>query len=212
MLLAAVLQILEGWIPAFAQQRSGRRAVVQALGSVLSFGRRTLSRSLWALGRQDRDWSAEYKLHARCRWSADALFQPILVRAIPLCPGPYLVVAMDDTRIRKTGRKILSAFYQRDPLSPKFRFNLMWGLRFLQMTLIVPLYRSQPNVAPRSLPIRFQEAPALKRPGQARRPPKPNARLGAKRSKSRICPSIPWLCCAALETRWTLPARRIGAS
>jgi hypothetical protein len=166
MLLAAVLQILEGWIPAFAQQGSGRRAVVQALGSVLSFGRRTLSRSLWALGRQDRDWSAEYKLHARCRWSADALFQPILVRAIPLCPGPYLVVAMDDTRIRKTGRKILSAFYQRDPLSPKFRFNLMWGLRFLQMTLIVPLYRSQPNVAPRSLPIRFQEAPALKRPGK----------------------------------------------
>jgi hypothetical protein len=37
-----------------------------------------------------------------------------------------LVVAMDDTRVRKTGRKILTAFYQRDPLSPKFRFNLVW--------------------------------------------------------------------------------------
>jgi hypothetical protein len=42
----------------------------------------------------------------------------------------------------------------------------MWGLRFLQMTLLVPLYRCQPNVAPRSLPIRFQEVPALKRPGK----------------------------------------------
>jgi hypothetical protein len=73
---------------------------------------------------------------------------------------------MDDTRICKTGRKILSAFYQRDPLSPKFRFNLMWGLRFLHMTLLVPLYRSHQDAAPRSLPIRFQEVPALKRPGK----------------------------------------------
>src|SRR5262249_934589 len=98
------------------------------------------------------------------------LFQPILERAIPLCPGPYIVIAMDDTRIRKTGRKILSAFYQRDPLSPKFRFNLMWGLRFLQMTVIVPLYRWHSAAAPRSLPIRFQEVPALKRPGKKATP------------------------------------------
>lgn len=166
MLLAAVLQILNGWMPAFAQERSGQRAITQALGSLVSFGRRTLSRSLWALGKQDRDWSADYKLHARSAWSPDALFQPIVARALPLCAGPYVVIAMDDTRIHKTGRKILSAFYQRDPLSPKFRFNLMWGLRFLQMTLIVPLYRSHQNVSPRSLPIRFQEVPALKRPGK----------------------------------------------
>jgi len=166
MLLAAFLQILQLWAPVFPQRRSGRRAVAQALGSILSFGRRTLSRSLWALGRQDRDWSADYRLHARADWDADSLFQPILERAIPLCPGPYIVIAMDDTRIRKTGRKILSAFYQRDPLSPKFRFNLMWGLRFLQMTVIVPLYRSRSEASPRSLPIRFQEVPALKRPGK----------------------------------------------
>lgn len=166
LLLAAVLQILHGWIPAFAQERSAQRAIAQSLGSMVSFGRRTVSRCLWALGKQDRDWSADYKLHARSAWSAEALFQPILERALPLCGGPYVVIAMDDTRIRKTGRKILSAFYQRDPLSPKFRFNLMWGLRFLQMTLLVPLYRSHQNVSPRSLPIRFQEVPALKRPGK----------------------------------------------
>jgi hypothetical protein len=73
---------------------------------------------------------------------------------------------MDDTRIRKTGRKILTAFYQRDPLSPKFRFNLMWGLRFLHFSLLVPLYRSKTGVPPRSLPIRFLEVPAIKKPGK----------------------------------------------
>jgi hypothetical protein len=166
LLLSAFLQILQGWLPALPQQRSGHRAITQALGSLLSLGRRTLSRSLWALGKQAQDWSADYKLHGRTHWAADSLFQPILDGALPLCPGPFVVIALDDTRIHKTGRKILSAFYQRDPLSPKFRFNLMWGLRFLHVTLLVPLYRSHADASPRSLPIRFQEVPALKRPGK----------------------------------------------
>ena len=51
-LLNALLEILHAWTPAFAQSRSGDRAVDQALGSLLALGRRTLSRSLWALGRQ----------------------------------------------------------------------------------------------------------------------------------------------------------------
>ena len=166
MLLPAVLAILQGWLPAFPQSRSGCRAVGQALGALIALGRRTLSRSLWALGREQQDWSADYRLHARSRWDPEELFQPILQHALPLCPGPFVAVAMDDTRIRKTGRKILSAFYQRDPLSPKFRFNLMWGLRFLHLTLLVPLYRSSEQAAPRSLPVRFEEVPALKRPGK----------------------------------------------
>jgi hypothetical protein len=72
-------------------------------------------------------------------------------------------VAIDDTRLHKTGRHIQSAFYQYDPLSPKFRYNLMFGLRFLQISLLVPLYRHA-KASPRSLPVRFAEVPAVKRP------------------------------------------------
>jgi hypothetical protein len=165
-LLNALLEILRAWTPAFAQSRSGERAADQALGSLLALGRRTLSRSLWALGRQDRDWSADYKLHSRAGWKTQDLFQPVLQQAARFCSDSLLVVAMDDTRIRKTGRKILTAFYQRDPLSPKFRFNLMWGLRFLHFSLLLPLYRSNAEVPPRSLPVRFLEAPAIKKPGK----------------------------------------------
>ena len=50
-LLDALLAILRAWMPAFVQPRSGERAVEQALGSLLALGRRTLSRSLWVLGR-----------------------------------------------------------------------------------------------------------------------------------------------------------------
>src|SRR5450631_179897 len=169
-LLNAFLEILRAWTPAFPQSRSGERAVDQALGALLAMGRRTLSRSLWALGRQHRDWSADYRLHSRARWKVQDLFQPVLQQAARFCDDSLLVVAMDDTRIRKTGRKILTAFYQRDPLSPKFRFNLMWGLRFLHFSLLVPLYRSHAEVPPRSLPVRFLEVPALKKPGKKASP------------------------------------------
>lgn len=164
-LLPVFLSILRAWIPYFPQTRSGERALQQALGMLLALGRRTLSRGLCALGRQDQDWSSDYKLHSRTEWDAQDLFQPLLEQAAALCDRSRLVIALDDTRLRKTGRKILSAFYQRDPQSPKFRFNLMWGLRFLHCSLLVPLYRLHPDTPPRSLPIRFCEVPALKKPG-----------------------------------------------
>jgi hypothetical protein len=163
MLLHTFLELLEGWRPAFAQSRSHRRAVLQALGTLISFGRRTLSRSLCALSRQQQDWSADYRLHARADWEPSHLFQPVLEKALPWCGGRYVIAAVDDTRLHKTGRHIQSAFYQRDPLSPKFRFNLMFGLRFLQISLLVPLYRKH-KASARALPVRFEEVPALKHP------------------------------------------------
>jgi hypothetical protein len=74
-------------------------------------------------------------------------------------------VALDDTKLRKTGRSIQQAFYQRDPLSPPFHVNLVLGLRFLQASLLVPLHRTA-NVGTRALPIRFQEVSRVSRPGK----------------------------------------------
>lgn len=163
MLLHALLDLLAAWRPAFAQDRSHRRAVAHALGTLAGFGRRTLSRVIWALGHQQQDWSADYRLHARAGWNPERLFQPLIQQALPLCRGRYVAAAIDDTRLHKTGRHIQSAFYQRDPLSPKFRFNLMFGLRFLQISLLVPLYRQRKAPA-RALPVRFEEVPALRHP------------------------------------------------
>ncbi len=78
-------------------------------------------------------------------------------------------MAIDDTKLRKTGRSIQQAFYQRDPLSPPFHVNLVLGLRFLQASLLVPLHRTA-NVGTRALPIRFQEVSRVKRPGKKASP------------------------------------------
>jgi hypothetical protein len=165
MLLSAFLEIVRDWDRVFPQQRTLTRAVRQALGSLVCLGRRTLSRIIWTNGGQNRSWGAEYFLHSRCRWEPQRLFAPILERALPYCTGRYIGVAVDDTRLHKTGRCIQQAFYQRDPLSPPFHVNLMLGLRFLQASLLVPVYRHS-KVGTRALPIRFQEASRVKRPGR----------------------------------------------
>jgi hypothetical protein len=168
-LLAAFLSIVEDWQDVFPQQRTYQRAVRQALGSLICLGRRCLSRIIWTNGGQHRSWSAEYFLHSRCSWEPQQLFQPILKRALAYCPQRLVGVAIDDTKLRKTGRAIQQAFYQRDPLSPPFHVNLVLGLRFLQASLLVPLHR-RANVGTRALPIRFQEVSRVKRPGRKASP------------------------------------------
>ena len=162
-LLACFLDIVADWEPLFPQPRTYLRAVRQALGTLICLGRRTLTRIIWATGGQNRDWRAEYFLFSRCHWNPAQLFTAILQRALAWCPGRYIGVAIDDTRLRKTGLRIQQAFYQRDPLSPKFYTNLMFGLRFLQASLLVPLFR-RAKVGTRALPIAFEEVSVVKRP------------------------------------------------
>jgi hypothetical protein len=164
-LLAEFLAIAQDWREVFPQSRTFQRSVRQALGSLVCLGRRCLTRIIWTNGGQGRSWSAEYFLHSRCQWEPQRLFRPILKGALVHCPQRLVGVALDDTRLRKTGRSIPQAFYQRDPLSPPFHVNLVLGLRFLQASLLVPLHRNSP-AGTRALPIRFEEVSRVKRPGK----------------------------------------------
>jgi len=164
-LLTEFLAITQDWRSVFPQQRSFQRGVRQALGSLLCIGRHCLSRIIWTNGGQCRSWSAEYFLYSRCHWDPQQLFRPVLQRSLAYCTQRLVGVAIDDTRLKKTGRCIPQAFYQRDPLSPPFHVNLMLGLRFLQASLLLPLHRSS-AVGARGLPIRFEEVSRVKRPGK----------------------------------------------
>src|SRR5438105_595545 len=109
MLLAAFLAIVQDWCKVFPQSRTYRRGVRQALGSLVCLGRRCLTRIIWTNGGQGRSWSAEYFLHSRCQWEPQRLFRPILKGALAYCPHRLVGVALDDTRLRKTGRSIPQA-------------------------------------------------------------------------------------------------------
>jgi len=168
-LLPQFLALLAGWSRAFAQSRTHQRALAHALAALCSFGRRTLSRSIALLGRAQKDWSADYRIFSRSRWQPQDLFAPVLTHYLQRYPQGPLTVALDDTKLSKTGKKIPTAFWQRHPLSPPFRINLLYGLRFLQASLLFPHYQ-EGDFSARALPVRFHEVPAVDKPGR-RAPP-----------------------------------------
>jgi len=135
----------------------------------VALGRRTLTRSIWAVGLEQKDWSAEYRLHSQRKWDSDALFDPIIGKALDVWPGDWVTVAFDDTGVRKAGRKIPHCHWQKDPLSPPFRANLRFGLRYLQGSLILPLYRLD-STPPRGIPIALREVAPVKKPGRKASP------------------------------------------
>jgi len=158
-----------GWQSAFPGDRSLRRAIEHAMALPCLFGRRTISRTLGALGRWGQDWSADYKMFSRCRWKPERLFDPVIDEYLQRYPNRLVIAAVDDTKLRKTGRKIKGASWHRDPLSPPFHLNFMFGLRFLQASLLFAHY-SEGDYPPRGIPVRFQEAPPLKKPGKRASP------------------------------------------
>ena len=72
-------------------------------------------------------------------------------------------VALDDSLYPKTGKKIPGARWHKDPLSPPFRVNLRFGLRFLQASLLFPLHQEGPFAA-RAIPMAFDQAPTVRSP------------------------------------------------
>lgn len=157
--------LLAGWDGVFSQRRTLHRAIEHATAAPCSLGRRTISRAICALGRQHRDWSADYKLFSRSKWDERRLFAPVLPHYLKRYRRGFVAIGFDDTKTPKTGKKIKSAFWQRDPMSPPFHVNLLWGLRFLQASVLFPHHTEGDHDA-RGVPVRFQEAPALKKPGK----------------------------------------------
>jgi DDE superfamily endonuclease len=166
-MLSEQLQTLlqRGWRLAFPTTRTHQRAMQHAIALPCVLGRRTITRTLCALGRSAQDWSADYKLFSRCRWQAEQLFQPVLDEHLQRYPQGPIFVAVDDTKLRKTGKKIPGTGWQRDPLSPPFHVNFLYGLRFLQASLLFPHYR-EGDYSARALPVRFQAAAVVKKPGK----------------------------------------------
>jgi len=156
--------LLEDWNPVFVQQRTSQRVRRLTYGQLLSPPRHTTSSAICAVGRQFQDWSADYRAFSRSPWDPQVLFDPVLDHALPLLPArpAPVIMALDDTACKKSGRRIPGVATVRDPQSPPYHLNLIRGLRFVQASLMItPLDGQGPA---RSLPVRFQPAPPVPKP------------------------------------------------
>lgn len=99
-----------------------------------------------------------------------------------------MIAALDDTLCKKTGRHIPGVGMARDPMSPAFHVNLCYGLRFVQVSVLV-----SPADAPgaaRALPVRFDFAPPAVKPKKNAPPERHDAYR--KEKKQRALPLAGW--------------------
>lgn len=165
-LLTYLLEQTARWTSVFPQDRSLQRAIALAFGILCGVGRRTLTRAISFHGNTQKDWSADYKVFSRSPWEPRALFHPILEQAIQEHQLQRIVISTDDTRVWRNGKHVPETQWHRDPMGPPFQVNLRWGHRFLQSSLSLPLYLQDQTSSSRSVPIRFEMAPVVKKPGK----------------------------------------------
>jgi len=156
--------------PAFKQTRTWQRASSLVMSQLLCMGRHTVTGLLCTAGRQFHDWSADYRLFSKCRFDQGALFGVIRKGVLDeISPHQPLVVAIDDSIMRKTGRRTPGVAWRRDPLGPPFHVNFINAQRILQISAAVPKNPPGPGPA-RMIPVDFIHAPTPKRPRKTAAP------------------------------------------
>ena len=149
--------------PAFNSEKQWENAGMIAIGEVLNTERHTLSQALTSTGLGACDWNQFYRLFTKRRLNIDALEKALLLQLLQeLSPDAPVVLLVDDTQLRKSGKKIPGTKWLRDKLGPKFNVNLIWGQRFLQVSLAIPSREG----GCRSYPITFLHCPILKKIGK----------------------------------------------
>ena len=131
------------------------------LSFLVGLGRSTVTGMLSTQGKTDRDWSSDYRFYSQARLKIELLWDKIHQEVNASHDSQdSLVIGIDDTIIRKRGRKIPGVGYRRDPLGPPFGCNLVLGQRFLQCSAVM----GRADGSARMIPIDFTHAPSAKKP------------------------------------------------
>ena len=128
------------------------------LSQLVCMGRHTMTNLLTTSGRQFADWSSDYRIYSEERIECESIFSQIRKEIIGMSNGPF-ITAMDDSLLRKTGKKIPGVKYARDPMGPPFQVNFIRGQRVIQMSAAV----SQGSQA-RMIPVIFRDATTPDKP------------------------------------------------
>jgi hypothetical protein len=152
---------------AFVQQRTFERARLLGASGLACLGRHTLSGLLCAAGQQFTDWSSSYRLFEHERLDLNQLWQVPLQSVLEsLSPQAPVVALIDDTLVRKRGRRIGGTSWRRDPLGPHFTHNFIWASRFLQLSLALPDIAGVETCAARAIPVDLVHAPSPRKPSR----------------------------------------------
>ncbi len=143
-----------------------QRAKQMAHGLLSCMGRVTVTGMLVSIGKQFVDWTAAYQLFlVDGRMNVAKLFEVSTKVCLEnMTQEQFLIAHMDDTIIRKSGKKVFGTSWRRDPLGPAFHTNFIWAQRFIQISL--SLHDKQMNCESRAIPVDFHHCPSVRKPSR----------------------------------------------
>jgi hypothetical protein len=128
------------------------------VSALAGLGRRTVADLLVVSGQAFRDWTAAYRLFQKRRVDPQAFFDVVKESVEErLAPDQPFVTPLDDTLVRKAGKKVPGTGWRRDPLGPKFKTQFAWAQRFLQIAVAWPFDSGTGEAG--VIPIDFVHAP-----------------------------------------------------
>lgn len=149
---------------AFKQNRTWKRSHFLAQGLLSCVGKCTITGMITASGQQFKDWSGAYRLFQNDRMDTQKMFGVIRknVADSVAADEKEIYAHMDDTLLRKSGKKVNGVKWMRDPLGPPFQTNLVLGQRFIQVSL--SLCTRMAPVQANSIPVNLQHCPSTPKP------------------------------------------------
>ncbi len=126
-------------------------------------GRHTVTGLISATGNQFEDWSSVYNVFSKKRIDIPTIMNVIQSNILKETKDSQHIIAhMDDTIIKKTGKRIPGTAWRRDPLGPPFHTNFIWGQRFIQISMALP--RNGKIGQSRAIPVDFHHCPTVAKP------------------------------------------------
>ena len=170
-LLDQFLVLLDGVKGVFKDSRTREHVREMGVAGIAADGPKTITSLVEFNGRHGspalnhENWSASYRMLSTAKWDQTALSWSLLDMALGFVgEGEPVILAVDDTLLRKTGHRVPGCAYARDPLSPPFQANLVWGQRMLCVSILI---RSSGTSAYRSIPLFFIHTPSVRIPAGA---------------------------------------------
>ena len=140
MLPASFLALLSEFRPIFTAP-SFHNFIVLCCGFLHAIGKHKVSSAIRAANRcSTKHYSCFYRFFSRAQWSLDDLGLTLLALIITALPSSVVELVLDDTLVRRTGKKVALATIHADPLLKQGRRPFMsYGHVFVVLSVHVSL-------------------------------------------------------------------------
>jgi hypothetical protein len=142
-LLKNFFDLLNEYRPLFKQKRIFLRVVNLVLGEIFVFARHTISQIIMALGRNEEDWTAWYRLFSRKRFPYEAARDLLLAQVLKsYAENDLVVVAGDSTQTPRSSRKMEGSGWLRNLRTPPFMPGIHAAQRWFHGAVLLPAEQS----------------------------------------------------------------------